>query len=91
MTSHYTYWWITLGLGLIVIVAAVALLQTFLDQVHRLERAAGEVWAMGKRVAANTASTWMLETTSDTLDDLIEEAGRHESFLRSRSSSSGRV
>lgn len=83
--STNTYWAITLGLGLVVIVVAVVLLQLFLNQVHRIERGAGAVWEAGKQVARNTATTWMLAKTSGRLNRLTTEALRHDEFLRSAS------
>lgn len=81
--STNTYWAISLGLGLVVIVAAVVLLQMLLNEVHRIERGAGAIWATGKQVARNTATTWMLSTVSGRLDRLTAEALRHDEFLRS--------
>lgn len=83
--STNTYWAISLGLGLVVIVAAVVLLQIFLNEVHRIERGAAAIWATGKQVARNTATTWMLAKTSGRLDRLTAEALRHDEFLRSAS------
>ncbi len=81
--SINTYWAISLGLGLIVIVAAVVLLQVLLNEVHRVERGASAIWAAGKQVARNTATTWMLTKLSGRLDSLTAEALRHDEFLRS--------
>lgn len=80
--SDQAYWWIALGLGLVVAVVAVVLLQLFLQQVHRIERDAGKVWQAGKEVAGNTASTWLLDETSSRLNEIIDEAGRHGQLLR---------
>lgn len=79
--SSTGWWWLTLGLGLVVAVVAVVLLQLFLRQVWRVERAAGGVWSAGRQLAANTASTWLLASTAGELGSLIEEAGRHEQLL----------
>lgn len=76
------YWAISLILGLVVAVVAVVLLQLFLNQVRRIERGAEAIWESGKRVARNTATTWLLGTTSDKLDALTAEALRHDAFLR---------
>lgn len=80
--STNTWWAITLGLGLIVSIVAVVLLQLFLNQVHRVERNSLALWEAGKQVARNTATTWMLDQTSQRLDALTEEALRHDDFLR---------
>jgi hypothetical protein len=81
MSSNVS-WSLALGLGLVVAVVVVALLQIFLNEVHRIERGAGAVWQAGKEVAGNTASTWLLAETSTRLTELIHEAGRHVRLLR---------
>jgi len=80
--STNSYWAISLGLGLVVAVVAVVLLQLFLNQVHRIERGSGLIWESGKLVARNTATTWMLGVTSKKLDALTAEALKHDAFLR---------
>lgn len=80
MSSH-AYWWLALGLGLVVAVVAVLLLELFLRQVHRVERGAGLVWTAGKQVAGNTATTWLLPELSNRLDVLTGEAVKHIELL----------
>lgn len=75
------YWWLALGLGLVVAVVAVVLLEVFLREVHRIERGAAQVWQAGKEVARNTATTWLLPETSRRLDALTDEAMRHVELL----------
>lgn len=87
--SDTGYWWLALGLGLVVAVVAVVLLQIFLNQVYRIERGAEAVWAAGKEVARNTSTTWLLGTTSQKLDLLTEEAGRHAALLSGADPSAG--
>ena len=79
--SDEAYWFLALGLGLVVAVVAVVLLELFLREVHRIERGAAAVWQAGKEVARNTATTWMLPATSDRLDRLTEEAMLHVELL----------
>jgi len=81
MTTH-TLWWITLGVGLVVALVAIVLLQLFLNQVRRVERGSAEVWQTATTVARNTATTWMLAQTPVRLDRLTEEALRHDAFLK---------
>lgn len=84
--SDQALWAIMLAVGAVVAVVAIVLLQAFLNQVHRIERGAGAIWATGKQVAANTASTWLLGETSARLDLLTQEALRHDALLRTGSS-----
>lgn len=81
--STHALWWVTLGFGLIVAVAATTLLQLFLNQVKRVERGSAAIWEAAKPVARNTATTWMLTQTTVRLDRLTEEALRHDALLAS--------
>lgn len=74
-------WWLTLGLGLVVAIVAVVLLETFYRTVRAIEDGTLAIWNMGKEVARNTATTWMLSQTPERLDRLIEEALRHDALL----------
>lgn len=79
--STDSWWAITLGLGLVVAVVAVVLLQTFLSRLHRIERNAERIWHTGKQVARNTATTWQLDVTAERLDSLTDEAVLHQQLL----------
>lgn len=88
--STNAVWWMTLGLGLVVALVAVVLLQLFYRQVRRIEAGSEAIWEMGKQVARNTATTWMLHQTTLRLDGLTEEALRHDAFLDDALAASGR-
>jgi hypothetical protein len=80
--SDVTLWWIALGVGVVVLVVAIVALQVFLNELHRIEKGSLAIWLAGKQVAANTATTWQLQVTSQGLDALTAEALRHDAFLR---------
>lgn len=86
--STHAIWWMTLGLGLVVALVAVVLLQLFYRQVRRIEDGSLAIWEMGKQVARNTATTWMLHQTTVRLDALTDEALRHDAFLDGKLSES---
>ena len=79
--SYVALWWIALAVGLVVAVVALVLLQTFLNEVRRVEANAARIWQAGKEVAANTATSWQLGALSRNLDALAAEARRHEGLL----------
>ncbi|MDH3293972.1 MAG: hypothetical protein OER95_06575 [Acidimicrobiia bacterium] len=79
--STEALWWLTLGLGLVVALVAVVLLQLFYNQVRRVEAGSEAIWEAGKQVARNTATTWMLHQTTVRLDALTAEALEHNAFL----------
>lgn len=76
-----TIWWITLGIGLVVAVVVVVLLQVLLGAVKQVERNVASLWETATTVARNTATTWMLADTADALEAIKAEAGKHDDLL----------
>lgn len=76
------WWWAALAVGAVVAVVVVVLLQWLLRVVHQIEEGAEAVWATGQEVARNTATTWILDSTAGVIEDIRDEAGRHEALLR---------
>lgn len=74
-------WWMTLGLGLVVLLVVLGLLHTLYRAVCRIDRVVLDVWMMGKQVARNTATTWMLAETPKVAAEIKEEALRHADYL----------
>lgn len=85
------YWSIALGAGAVVLVVAVWLLETFTRLVERIHELSERIWRTGKDVAGNTATTWLLHETSDRLDHLTNEAGRHGELLGVRETGAQRA
>lgn len=80
-SEEITLWWVTLGIGVVVLAVVVALLQLLLNIVRRIDAGVAEVWATATRVAANTATAWQLGQTARHLERIAEEAGRHRELL----------
>lgn len=79
--EHVTIWWTTLGLGLVVIIAVIVLLSLLVALVKDVDVNVREVWDTATRVAANTATTWMLQQTASRAEDLGNEVQRHIDLL----------
>ena len=73
--EHITVWWVALFIGLVVELVALSLLEFLLGLVKTIDAAVLSVWEMGKRVAANTATTWMFNQTAQLVEDLGREVG----------------
>jgi len=82
--EELTSWYIALGIGLVVILVAAALLTLLVRIVQDIDRSVFGVWEMAKRLAANTATTWQLSTTAATLEELRREAMLHDQLLGGR-------
>ena len=77
LSTNQTLWWVTLAVGLVVALVVWALLEVLRRTVRDVERAVDEVWTMGKRVAQNTATSHLLETTKARGGELLEEVEQH--------------
>lgn len=84
--EHVTFWWITLGLGAVVISAVILLLFLLELYVRDLEAGVQRLWDMAARVATQTATTWMLPKTVELVGELGTEVQRHVDFLVSQRS-----
>jgi len=84
--EHIQFWWITLGLGAVVISAVILLLFLLELYVRDLEAGVQRVWDMAARVATQTATTWMLPKTVELVGELGDEVQRHVDFLAAQRS-----
>ena len=70
-------WWAALGVGLVVALVVWALLEILRRTVLEVEAGVNAVWTMGKRVAQNTQTTYLLQTTKARGVDLLDEVHQH--------------
>jgi len=77
LSTNQTAWWITLGVGLVVALVVWGLLEVLRRTVNEVDQAVSEVWTMGKRVAQNTQTTHLLQTTKARGVELLEELNEH--------------
>jgi uncharacterized protein YoxC len=79
--DHATFWWITLGLGAVVIAVVIVLLSLLVALVRDIDRNVKEAWQTATRLARNTATTWMLTQAGQISDDLRDEVNQHSRLL----------
>lgn len=77
LTSNETAWWASLVIGLVVALVVWGLLEALRRTVNGVDRSVSDVWTMGKRVAGNTQTTYLLKTTVLRGGDLLEELEHH--------------
>jgi hypothetical protein len=80
LSTNQTAWWITLGVGLVVALVLWGLLEQLRRTVNEVDRGVSDVWTMGKRVAQNTQTTYLLATTKQRGLELREELEEHRAL-----------
>ena len=78
LTPNEASWWLTLGMGAVVLVVVWALLELLRRTVDDVDRAVAAVWTMGKRLAQNTQTTHLLQGTKARGAELLEELESHQ-------------
>ena len=81
-SEHVQFWWITLGLGAVVIAAVILLLFLLHTFVSDIDRNVREVWETATRVAQNTSTTWMLNQAGVLTSELRDEVRKHAELMR---------
>ena len=88
--EHITFWWVTLGLGAVVISAVILLLSLLVTFVDDIDKNVREAWDTATRVAQNTATTWMLNQAGSLTADLNAEVRRHAELFEAAAAAEGR-
>lgn len=65
--------WSLMGAVVVILVVAVLLLGIILA-ANRIDRHALDIWEVGKRIAANTVSIWMLQETNRVAAGILDSA-----------------
>jgi hypothetical protein len=63
-------WWLALAIAALVVVVVAALLGMIIAAAKSIDRHAAGIWTVGKQIAGNTVSIWMLEKTNDHLEGM---------------------
>ncbi len=75
-------WWVSLGVGLVVALVVWGLLESLRRTVVAVDEGVTAIWTMGKRVAQNTQTTYLFQTTKARGVDLLEELDRHAALAK---------
>lgn len=75
------FWWIALGLGFVIILAVIILLTFLSSLVRDIDLNVADLWETATQLAANTATTWMLQQSGTASGELADEVGRHAQLL----------
>ncbi len=83
-SGEITMWWIALGIAAVVLIVVITLLQLLLRFVVDIDTNVSDLWETAERMAANTATTWMLGASAAALEELREELQQHERVLEAQ-------
>ena len=72
--AAYTVWWISLGIGAVVIVVVAVLLTLIVRTAQQIEGTAADIWVVGQRIANNTVHIPLLQRTNRVVGDILERA-----------------
>lgn len=73
--AAYTVWWISLAIGVVVILVVAALLTMIVRTARVIDGAVGQIWVVGQRIANNTVHISMLHRTNQVVDEILVHAG----------------
>ncbi len=79
--TQESLWWVTLGLGLIVLVAVAAFLTILVILVRTIEERVDLIGATLDQAEANTSDTALIAETGDRVDGVLAEGLEHHLFL----------
>jgi hypothetical protein len=68
--TNIQMWWLSLGLFAVVVVVVAVLLGLIIATAKSIDRNAAGIWTVGKQIAGNTVSIWMLESADRALYQL---------------------
>ncbi len=75
------FWYVALGIGLVVILVVIVLLTMLSSLVHDIDVGVATLWTVTKRMAINTTGTYHLPGTASILRALREESLRQDVLL----------
>lgn len=67
-------WWLSLGIFTIVVVVVAVLLGLIIAAAKSIDQNAAAIWVVGKQIAGNTVSIWMLEKTNEHVASMRDAA-----------------
>ncbi|MDQ1357701.1 MAG: hypothetical protein QOJ52_1146 [Acidimicrobiaceae bacterium] len=81
--EHITMWWVSIGIGFVVVLVVVVLLSLLLAFVNDIDRDVKSILNTAGGIAGNTGKIPALGQTAELAGVLRDELGRHASTLGS--------
>lgn len=77
-------WWLSLAIGAVVVLVVALLLGLIISAAKSIDRQAAGIWTIGKQIAGNTVTIWLLEKTHrhvESMHDSVKALERSVSGL----------
>lgn len=72
--AAYTVWWVSLGIGVVVILVVAVLLTLIVRTARQIDGAVSDIWTVGQRIANNTVHIPLLHETNRVVDGILDRA-----------------
>ncbi|MDP8950506.1 MAG: hypothetical protein M3N00_09785 [Actinomycetota bacterium] len=72
--AAFTVWWISLGIGVVVILVVAILLTLIVRTARQIEGEVAQIWTVGQRIANNTVHIPLLNRTNRLVDGILDRA-----------------
>ena len=89
MDSITLWTWSLIAGGVVILIVAVLLL-AIIASARSIDKHAQDIWTVGKSIARNTVSIWMLDRTNQVAGEILATAQSIDSTLKSLASGLGR-
>ena len=80
-STQESLWWVTLGLGLIVLLAVAAFLTLLVTLVRTIENRVDLIRSTLDQAESNTSDTTLIAETAEAVDAVLSEGLEHHLFL----------
>lgn len=80
--QQVNFWWVLVGIGLVVVACVIVLLNFLTALVKDVDRYVARIEVEVKAGAKNTGNSPLLRDAADLIDEMGQELDRHASLLR---------
>ena len=77
LSSNQSAWVISLVVGVVVLLVVIAVLEGLRRAVLALDKGLWSTWVNGKAVVRHTGTTYLLKSTRNSGEELVDELGHH--------------
>jgi hypothetical protein len=88
--EEVTWWWMAVGLGLVVVLVVIGVLTLLINLVKDIDRGVDGVVETLGQTARNTGTTFLIADTATQVDAVLAEGLNHHLFLTRVLSGSGK-